>query len=431
MSIVCLWSPEWRIGEEAGAEIAPILLEEAPRVVAECRGVVWVDGRGLPAEGLARRLLERLGERGFGGVRAGISSVPIVAEGAARFGGAILNRVGPGEEAAFLATCPLSLVSGDERIRGLLEGSGIRSCGDLATLTAEGVEVRFGGRGVGAWRLARGSDARVLFRPIPPGRAHASLDFVDYTVGDASRLVFTLNALLDRVCGTLRERSHRARSLTLTFTLSGGGTAREVLRTARPTSDRALWVRRIRAVLEGITLPDTISGVALEVDSTEPISALQGDLFDRGFTTAAFVEEAVGRLIDLYRGLFVRQDASLHPLAERRARWVDLTPEEVVRNGDGHSSVSAPSLHLQLLSDPRPIRIRTRSRRDHLLPVRYQEAGRWQELTSAGPDRISGGHEEKRPYAREYYRCVSEAGALLWIYRDAVEDGWYLHGWWD
>ncbi|MEX2572425.1 MAG: hypothetical protein WD737_14090 [Gemmatimonadota bacterium] len=431
MSILCLWIPDWRIGEESSADLTPLFLEEVPRLAVEERGVVWMDVRGLPAERVARRLVERVTEREVGEVRAGVGAAPIVAEAAARFGGAVVSVVERGEEASFLASRPLDLLTADGHLLDLLAGAGLRSCGDLAALTAEAVEVRFGSEAVRAWRRARGDDRRVLFRPIPPQRPHATLDFVDYTVRDATRLVFPLNALLDQVCETLRARAQRARSITLTFSLSDGGSAREVLRTARPTADRALWVRRLRAALEKVQLGDAISGIALEVGSVEPVSALQGDLFDRGFATASFVEEAVARLLDRYRGLFVRQRSSGHPLAERRTSWADLTPEDVASGSAEDENAGPPALALQLLTAPRPIRVRTRGRRDHLVPVRYLEGKQWLDLNSAGPDRISGGHEEARPYAREYYRCVSDAGSLLWIYRDAMEERWYLHGWWD
>jgi protein ImuB len=49
----------------------------------------------------------------------------------------------------------------------------------------------------------------------------------------------------------------------------------------------------------------------------------------------------------------------------------------------------------------------------------------------SGPQRISGGAWHDTPYAREYFRCVSEAGAILWLFRDARDGAWYLHGWWD
>lgn len=470
MSILCLWSPDWRTGEESFAEVVPVLLKEAPRVVVEARGLVWVDVRGLPGERVAERLLARLKDRGMDDVRAGLSAAPVVAEGAARSSRRPLTVVERGGELSFLTDLPLSLVTADEALLTLLDGAGVCTCGDLAALAAESVEVRFGVEGVRAWSLARGDDRRVLFAPIPPEQPKASVDFVDYVVHDATRLVFTLNALLDQVCETLRGRARRARSITLTFTLADGSAVPEVLRTARPTADRALWMRRLRAALERIRLPQPISGVALEVPATEPVSGLQGDLFDRGFATASFVEEAVTRLMDIYRGLFVRQVSTPDPLAERRARWVELLPEEIAGStstgasaeGTVHARVSgsrrpssragrrkgreggakdrkavkevrgesAPVLELQLLPEPRPIRVRCRSRRDHVLPIRYQDGREWRSLTAAGPDRISGGQEEARPYAREYYRCVSDAGALLWIYHDAVDDRWFLHGWW-
>lgn len=457
MNILSLWIPDCPIEGESGDELTRLLLSEAPRVSIEGRGVVWVDLRGLPGEAVAGRIVQRLEAAGMGKVRGGLAAVPIAAEGAARgvevgvsstvsrpspvSGSADGNRggrdgepkltvVAPGTEAAFLADFPLRLLTSEDRLLAMLEGVSVRSCGDLTELSAEAAEVRFGSEGVRLWRLARGHDPRILFRPIPLERPHASIDFVDYTVRDATRLVFTLNALLDQVCGMLRERARRARTITLIFTLASGGEAREVLRTARSTADRAIWVRRLRAALEEIKLPDAITGVALEAGVLEPISSLQGDLFDRGFATATFVEEAVGRLLDLYRGLFTRQITSAHPLAERRTRWTDLTPEEAIETGSTQAG-DAPALQLQLLNDPRPISVRTRTRRDHVLPLRYREGSEWLDLTAAGPDRISGGHEERQPYAREYYRCASGSGALLWIYRDAVEDRWYLHGWWD
>jgi protein ImuB len=51
-------------------------------------------------------------------------------------------------------------------------------------------------------------------------------------------------------------------------------------------------------------------------------------------------------------------------------------------------------------------------------------------VTAAGPDRISGGWWEE-PFAREYFRCITEDGGLFWLYRDGRRDDWYLHGWWD
>jgi hypothetical protein len=87
-------------------------------------------------------------------------------------------------------------------------------------------------------------------------------------------------------------------------------------------------------------------------------------------------------------------------------------------------------LQLRLLSQPREILVETINRRDHVLPIRFRD-GQWQQIvTAAGPDRISGGKWDST-YAREYFRAVTVTGDLVWIYRDAREDRWFLHGYWD
>src|SRR5690606_20312817 len=113
-------------------------------------------------------------------------------------------------------------------------------------------------------------------------RPHASIDFVDYQVTDAARLVFSSNALLGTVCDTLQTRGERARVMALSLFLGSGSVLRRELRCSRPTAQRGPWLERIRDELERLTLPDTVSGVMLESVGEEPISATQGDLFDRG-----------------------------------------------------------------------------------------------------------------------------------------------------
>lgn len=433
MSFVCLWSPRWATAGAPLADLAASLLEAAPRVAVEGRGVVWADGRGLPAPRLARALLERAGWR-EGEVRAGVAAVPVAAELAARAGEAPVTPVEPGRERAFLAPLPLELLEPPLRLGALLQGVGIGTCGELAGLEREAVEVRFGAEGAALWRLARADDPRRLFGPIPPERAHASLDFVEYEVRDAGRLLFTANALLGGVLAALEERGERAREMTLALTLSDGRVLRERIRAARPTAEREPWLRRLRAVLDRLRLPGPVAGAALRVEGTEPASATQGDLFDRGFSTAAPVEEAVARLSDAHGPLFVEPEVSAHPLAERRTAWRERAPEEAAEPG-AKGPGATPALTLQLLREPRRIAVRVRPRRGHVVPVRYLDAadgGRWRALTAAaGPDRVSGGRWDEEPYAREYFRCVTEEGVLVWLFRDAAEGEWYLHGWWD
>lgn len=401
--------------------------------------MIWADARGLPAARLGRALLSRLDPAGAIEVRAGVAEVPVAAELAARSGEGPLTLVESGEVHAFLAPLPLTLLDPEEWLLPLLDGVGLTSCGDLAALSREAVEVRLGPEGARLWQLARGDDSRVLFRPIPPERPHASLDFVDYQVTDAARLVFTTNALLGTVCDTLQAHGERARTMALSLTLGSGSILRRELRCSRPTAQRGPWLDRIRGELEHLSLPDTVTGVTLESVGEEPISATQGDLFDRGFATAGAVEEAVARLADTVGAVFVEPERSNHPLADARTHWRVREPTAVVEGRAGQGDVAeeskerveTPCLALQLLPRPRALGVRSRPRRDHQLPYAYREGRRWVEIVdAAGPDRVSGGHDSEA-FAREYFRCATAEGKLLWLFRDALTDGWHLHGWWD
>ena len=425
--IMCLWDKGWT--QEAREELAGRVLAEAPRV-ALGGDVIWVDARGLDAA----RLAGWLGELG---VRVGAGAIPIVAELAARTARpAEAHLVSEAEQAAFLSSCPLALLQMEERWSLLLTGVGIETCGELGALEREAVEVRFGPELVEFWQRARGQDERRLFRPVPVEPPHAAIDFIDYTVTDPERLIFSVNSLLGGICADLAVRGLQARRVKLQLSLANDQKWERMLRPARPTGSRTVWLRLARALLERITVSAAVSGIALVVDGLESASAVQGDLFDAGFATAPAVTAALERLIEAQGEVLTELDPSVHPLVEQRSRWKQRTVleyERAAQNGESSEAKAdsvAPGLTLQLLAEPREVLVETVRRRDHQAPVRYRD-GQWKQLlTAAGPDRISGGRWEE-PYAREYFRVVTVTGTLVWLYRDAREDRWFLHGWWD
>ena len=112
----------------------------------------------------------------------------------------------------------------------------------------------------------------------------------------------------------------------------------------------------------------------------------------------------------------------------RRPERVEAGPAPPVAWAD---DPGAAHLTLQLLAEPRRIRVETVARRDHHVPVRYRDGRGVRELvTAAGPDRVSG-ERWGDAYAREYFRCVTADGVLVWLFRDVRSDEWYLQGWWD
>jgi hypothetical protein len=477
MSFVCLWSPTWPTGAAFPADLAVALLAEAPRIAVGEAGRVWADARGLSGSALAETLLHVVRDSGVADARAGVAVSAIAAEVAAIHGevpnsefpvpgersslGIRNSELGtplvvrPGSDRDFLAPHSIAILSPPDDLVPLLAGIGIETCADLAHLPAESIEVRLGADGVKLWQLARADDQRWLFHPTRHALPSASLDWVEYTLTDAGRLTFIINALAGSVCDDLTARGERAREISLVFSLASQKPLVHTIRTARPSAERTRWMRLVRDALERLTLPDAVTGIALRVEGVTGNEGMQGDLFDRGFASAAAVEDSLAQLIDDQGDdVLVTPENSRHPLLESRTKWVAegqvRSPRSEVR-GERRSPGprtqdlgprTSPALVLQLLTPPRAIAVTTEQRRDHDIPLRYRDDDRWHDLVeAAGPDRVSGGQWDVT-YAREYYRCVRKDGLLVWLFRDRgwraegggrrdSETDWYLHGWWD
>jgi len=435
MSYVCLWSPSWPTGADFPADLVAGLLAVAPRVVVGERRLVWGDARGMHGGQLANEMLRVTVDYGFDDARAGVASTQVAAEVAATQSETPLVVVRPGHDRTFIAPYKLEVLSPPEHLAALIDGLGIETCGALAALDAEAMEVRLGVEGVRFWKRARADDDRPLFanyiRPLPS----ASIEWVEYGLKDPERLQFVINSLAGTVCTALHARGERAREMSLIFSLGNRTQRTHTIRSSRPSAEQKRWMRLVREALDTITLPDAVMGVTLRVESIVGNGGAQGDLFDRGFASAPMVEAAIMQLTDDQGDVVVDPVNTEHPLLEKRTTW-----------GRGRSPLPAhpipplpashfplPSLRLQLLPTPKTVTVATEPRRDHEIPVRYLDGNEWHDIVeAAGPDRVSGG-EWSVNYARDYYRCVREDGMMVWLYRGMKEQStdWFLHGWWD
>jgi hypothetical protein len=434
MTYICLWSPDVAGKNELLQRLVLPLLAAAPRVLMGTGGMVWADARGMSAEPLARDLREIFHENGVEKVRAALSISPICAEVAARHGKGALIGIPAGTEREYLAPFPIGVLEASLGLSSLLDGIGVESCGDLAKLDLESVEVRFGAEGARLWRLSRADDSRRIFNNIPRALPTASLDWVDYTLKDGERLVFIINALVGNITTELTSRGQCAREMTMIFSLANRETFEHLVRPARSTASHKAWMRLIRTHLERITLPDSVVGITMRVESVTGEIERQGDIFDRGFATSRAAEETIAQLLDDQGAVVVTPRNNQHPLIDRRTEWISQEPAQASARIQLRERVvkatAAPRLTLQLLPEPRRIAVTTRRRRDHQLPVQYRDKEWMSIISAAGPDRVSGG-QWSEPYAREYFRCVTDDGMMVWLYRDARLDEWYLHGWWD
>jgi protein ImuB len=450
MTFICLWAPVPAPAPAIKAadpdptpdnqllrHLIPALLGVAPRVMLGGNGIVWADARGMSAQSLASDLLAVFRANGVEKVRAAISVTSICAEVAARYGrggeGSLVT-VPVGGEREYLARYPVGVLGPSPYLDTLLDGIGVESCADLARLELESVEVRFGAEGARLWRLSRADDSRRIFASMPRALPTASLDWVDYTLKDPERLVFIINALVGNISTELNSRGQCAREMTMIFSLANRETYEHPLRPARSTASHKAWMRLIRTHLERITLPDGVVGITIRVETVTGEVERQGDIFDRGFATARAAEETIAQLLDDQGAVVVVPRNTQHPLIDRRTEWVSQEPAQASARIQLREKVvkatAAPRLTLQLLPEPRRIAVTTKRRRDHHVPTQYRDKEWTTIVSAAGPDRVSGG-QWGEPYAREYFRCVTDDGPMVWLYRDARTGEWYVHGWWD
>jgi hypothetical protein len=428
MSYVCLWSPSWPTGADFPADLVASLLTHAPRVAVGERSLVWGDARGLHGGQLAEHMLRVAGDYGFEDAHAGVAMTPVAAEVAATQSTTQLVIVKLGQDRQFIAPYALRVLSPSGEISALLQGLGIETCGALANLDAEAIEVRLGLDGVRLWQRARADDERWLFKLPLRSLPSASVEWVEYGLKDPERLLFVINSLAATVCTSLIERGERAREMALVFSLGNRTQRTHVIRSSRPSAEQKRWMRLVREALDTITLPDAVMGVTLRVESVTGNGGAQGDLFDRGFASAPAVEDAVIQLTDDQGDVVVTPENSEHPLLEQRTKWAARTSRA------SRSTIKPqPALTLQLLPSPKVVTVDTESRRDHEVPVRYLDGNEWHDIVeAAGPDRVSGG-QWSSSYAREYFRCVREDGMMVWLFRGSQQQtkDWFLHGWWD
>ena len=454
MTFACLWSSSFT--PESMTGLIPALLKVVPRLSVDVeRQLIWADARSLPTGEISRQVTTASEQHRIINAQLGLSRIPIVAEVAARITQlpSSATLIPPGKEREFLDPQPVAVLGPSPQIQSLFDGVGIEKCADLASLDSEAVEVRFGSEGVELWRLSRADDRRMIFKSSPRSLPEATLDWVDYTLADPERLIFVINALVDNVCTALTARGQCAREVTLVFSLANRTSYEHLVRPARATASRKAWMRLIRTHLDTIVLADAVTGITLRVEAVTGEVERQGDIFDRGFATARATEETVAQLLDDQGAVIVVPSNTRHPLLERRTTWLTQEPAHAARTHLIRESPAEPRFTLQLLQQPRPISVKTARRRDFDLPIKYRDTDGWVMIESAaGPDRVSGSPWDE-PYAREYFRCVTEDGTLVWIFRTEADASgvagsdssdrsdrsasasgggeWFMQGWWD
>jgi protein ImuB len=329
-----------------------------------------------------------------------------------------LTVLAPGEETAALASLPLSLLALDPDREETLRGWGLRTLGDLAALPAAGLAERLGPDAPRLRRLARGEDdAPLVATPLP--ECFACTLELEWPVDGLEPLSFILARVLEPLCARLVERGRRAVSLALELALVDGSVHRRALHPAAPSSDPRTWRTLLLLDLEAHPPRDAIQALTLRAEPT-PARTVQFSLLDPAQPSPERLAETMARLhewtstgrggapilLDTYRpGAFVMGSFAPGPFAGARPLQ------------------GPPRIALRVFRPPRPAQVSLREG----MPVFVSAGGvRGAVLDLAGPWRASGDWWDVA-WSREEWD-VALAGGVYRVFRDRLQDAWFIEG---
>jgi protein ImuB len=396
---------------------------------------------------VAQALLLAAREAGFSTARVGVAGTCIAAAVATRERGSAWRVVSPGRDMSFLRRRSLAVLPMPEDLRESLEVLGLRTCGELADLAAPDVELRWGREGIETWRLARADDPRWPFRPSPPDRASAQVEF-EVPLETLEPLQFALAGLIDAVVAQMAARQRIPEALRLVLLLEGVPEKAERIQPARPTADPRLLLRLVREALTRVgPLPAPVIGVQLEGVDEGVARADQLDAFAVAAPDPAAVQMVLLPVLARWgpEALCRAVHRGAH-LPHARAAWESTPLPAIGRRGAarqgraGESRLRRPELTLCLrrLQVSAPLRVSEDAQGkpemieivDCGLHAYTPETTASHRVHAEGPERLSGewngGWE-----AREYWRVEFPSGWLALVYRDARSSEWFLEGWFD
>lgn len=399
-------------------EFSPVVEQTGPETVT-------LDATGLerlfgPVQDIAAAVMRRAGETGVT-ARLAMAANPDAAICAAR-GFAGVSILPQGDEAKFLASLPLELLTPSEELQETLERWGIRRFQDLAALPPLGIAERLGTEGLRLRELARGEAERKLVALEDPLRFEEELE-LDYPVELLEPLAFVLARFLGGLTTRLLTRGLATDELRLRLKLDPQGIHERTLRLPVPSLDQRAFLKLLQLDLAAHPPSAPVVYVHLEAKPVKPRAAQSGlyvpvapEPVKLELTLArikALVgEEKVGspELLDTHR-----------PGAFRIRNAGDLAAGK--HTGGKTTGVTVA---LRVFRPPRAARVAIASGRPSFIAA---EGVRGRVLELAGPWRTSGDWWTVDPWERDEWDIALSDGALYRIY--CAPPGWFVEGSYD
>jgi len=344
-----------------------------------------------------------------------------------------------------LASLPVAGLRIDPLFVGALNEVGIERIGALFDLPRQELACRFGADLLRRLDQATGETNETI-NPIRTSTPIEATRTFDGAVTSLEAILITARELLFTLVLRLEERACGVRTLDVVLQRISSEPARVSIALTYPSRDaRHLWTL-LRPKVERTHLGHGVESVSLHASRIEklPPRQLCLDRVEHGNENRGD-EAAWGEFLD-------RLADRLGPRAVRAMTVAEThVPEEVFplqtwsktqgrvprRNNDGATgSVGCLDRPSQLFEVPEPAQVIS------LVPEGPPSWIRWRGREckvrcSRGPERLAlpwweakRGASPSPNVARDYYEVEDDQGRFLWVFRDHVTNGWFIHGLW-
>jgi protein ImuB len=374
---------------------------------------------GLPQD-IAAAISRRAAERDLKPAIA-LAENPDAAICAARgFSG--ISIIPYGDEAKFLGSLPLSLLSPAPELAETLERWGIRRFHELAALPPLGIAERLGPEGLRLRELARGEVDRKLLALEEPLHFEEELE-LEYPVELLEPLAFVLSRLLNGLSTRLATRGLATDEVRLVLKLENRATHERTLRLPVPTLDTKSLLKLMQLDLAEHPPEAPILHVWMGVNPVKPQAAQSGLYIPTApepvklEITLARIQAITGEgsvgapeLLDTHRPDAFRMGGFRVPSGSRQTAKHDRLSHLVLR------IFRPPRAARVLLASGQPGFVTAGSIRGKVVDL-------------AGPWRTSGDWWTTDPWSRDEWDIALSDGALYRLY--CAPKGWFLEGYYD
>jgi protein ImuB len=301
---------------------------------------------------------------------------------------------------AAIARLPLMLLPIPEESRLMLRGAGLRRIAEVLVISAPALGRRLDADARVALDRLLGK-APETWQPFElPVHYRRRFEFSD-PVETSEALLFPLKMMLGDFENYLCARDAAVQEFTVRLLDSRQRVILQPVGLLSPSRDPARLLLILREQLNRLTLKEGILEVAIEADRFEPAAAIQDDFFGSSISDGqrftALCERLAARLgLDVLRQIAVG--------ADQRPEGAMATPGPATVPGTRH-----PPRPVWLLQEPRRI-----------TPTRLL----------GPPERIELGWWDGDDRRRDYFLAEDCSGRVCWVYRDAQDGNFYLHGLW-